>query len=89
MIGNKQNKVPFNFLLFGTKKFNINLWELEANKNTQEIFFWDPDLMYDWTNQVYLNKKVGQLVKTIKIRKAKGIDIDYRHQVAPNAPFFY
>jgi hypothetical protein len=74
------NKVNFLSLLY--KNFE---W---SNQNDHhEIFFWDPDLMFQDTER-RLKEKLPKTASIVKINTTRGIEYDLRDIEPPTSPIF-
>jgi hypothetical protein len=78
---NKKNKVSFFKLLLQNHK-----WLNKKTDDSHEIFFWDPDLMYQDTQRKL--KNMPKDVKEIKIKNMSGLQYDLTNTQAPETPIF-
>ena len=80
------NKASFFKILLG---INAKHWSKD-NKNGKELFFWRPNLMYEWVKNKIKKLKERQLT-TYRIEtkgKLEGLSIDKTMVAAPKGPIF-
>jgi hypothetical protein len=65
-------------------------WGSKANDNSTEIFFWDPNLMFDWVKRTWDLEK-SRNINIFKLEqngKSLGLFRDVRHIETPPEPIF-
>ncbi len=77
----KKNKVNFFKILFNKDK-----WQQTKTDDSHEIFFWDPDLMYQDTQRKLENLPAD--AKEIKIRNMSGLQYDLKNIKTPSSLIF-
>lgn len=64
---------------------NAGKWA-DAKQDHKKIFFWDPDRMYKWTEEMIA--KPGAQYKVMSLEKTRGVVIDKSHLPAPGGPIW-
>lgn len=85
-IGTPIGKEPVNLLSLAFPLKNTR-WA-EPNEPHREIFFWDPDKMFEWVNLKYKENKNSKEMEFVELNEAKGIILDRTHIVAPTSNIF-
>lgn len=85
-IGTPIGKNPVNIVSLALPLRNTR-WA-NANEPHREIFFWDPDKMFEWVNDKFHNKSQHKEFEFTELNNAKGIILDRTKVNAPKEPLF-